>query len=596
MNVYSPEEAISDDLRTGQNYTYTIEICLNLTNWSGDVMVSDQGTPTFGVHLTLCELGRTGFCSPFVHSNEVARLRNEGKTDEDPEYGDRHADSHVDSIFSFAQQVAPTQRINVTVPIQVNRPGSFSVVAGVIFFLSDSQQPQLFPTPLYQADVANIPFDARIVQFRDAPEILEISNSTACFSYVMVAMTCIFLALLMHQVFVNRMNQVLMLTQGKFLLAMLAAGFVASLFSFTFLPSRDLLCNLVGPTIVLPLHIFWAVILGRMWRIHATLSPLLLLTLEKEKTWLRKVVESLHAVTRCSGKKHLRRTVTDRQLAFVILIFTLPQLFVQVLRWVMEPNESTIIFNEEETIGSVVCLHNFFNSWFEGVSIILLVCMLMCCLFLAKQSTSLPSLFNEGEAIFDVTLVALIVLAVIAVVAIMTDAPTTSPNVRYLVCQQGTLAIVAYTAIKLIIPKLVKVWRGDRVVVTQLIADHNQRRRDQKSGEQIVVPHWAPHLTAQETYSRDPESAGDDDSTDSSVVIVEEDVLPMEEYTNRSTQHHPPGSIGIPEAILEGDEEEGGSGFAKPEQRGSVDSLSIGDLVESHEEPGSLYRAQGVRH
>ena len=119
----------------------------------------------------------------------------------------------------------------------------------------------------------------------------------------------------------------------------------------------------------------------------------------------------------------------------VILIFTFSQLFVQVLRWVIEPNESTIIFNEEETIGSVVCLLNF--STLDSRVFPLFYWFVCSCV--AFSWSNKTRLFHPGWGDFWCKMVALIVLAVIAVVAIMTDAPTMSPNVRYLICQQGTL-------------------------------------------------------------------------------------------------------------------------------------------------------------
>jgi hypothetical protein len=132
-----------------------------------------------------------------------------------------------------------------------------------------------------------------------------------------------------------RNAQVFQLTQGKFIMAMLLSGLVAISSLVLLAPSSAKHCVLRQPLILLPLHIMVAILLGRMWRIRAVISPLLLLTLEKKEDWTNKWVDLVHSLTSFTSKepkkKKIRRTITDFQLMRVISLLILPQVIVQIL-------------------------------------------------------------------------------------------------------------------------------------------------------------------------------------------------------------------------------------------------------------------------
>jgi hypothetical protein len=60
-------------------------------------------------------------------------------------------------------------------------------------------------------------------------------------------------------------------------------------------------------------------------------------------------------VTSCAclfpKKNSLRRSITSRQLAGVVALFTLPQIIFQVIGYVLDPDEATIEFNGDESTG-----------------------------------------------------------------------------------------------------------------------------------------------------------------------------------------------------------------------------------------------------
>lgn len=453
----------------------------------------------------LCELRTTKFCSPFVHYYT-------NQTNSSVEFGDLHGRNHVDSEW-VRKRVVPDAKFDfqVQVPVQVNDPGLFSVIAGLLFFLSDIST---FPEPIYLGSVAAIPSNAleQILEFRNEPLILTTSNRALITSYVFIGLAGTVMLFLMFQLFIHRKDQVITLSQGKFLLGMCFFGLIAMVGSINFNPKNDLYCNLMGPLLLVPLHIFYSIILGRLWRINAIISPLLLLTLEREDTWSRKCVEWLSKMTTCRDHRQLRRTVTDAQLARVILLWASPQIILQVCNWLLNPDQAVIVFTEDLTKGSVVCSGIQNNGVPEVLSGVLLVIQFVAIWRFARQSQDLPSLFNEAAVIFNVTLVSVIILAVATIVVIMTSGPSTSPSVQYIIRVLGTQAMLLNASVKLVLPKLQMVWRGEAVVVTKLIADHQKKQRKKSS---LI-------LYTEDDLPIDPKTMGktDDDSSDSSSVVL----------------------------------------------------------------------------
>jgi hypothetical protein len=271
-----------------------------------------------------------------------------------------------------------------------------------------------------------------------------------------------------------------------------------------------------GPMVVVPVHVFYSIILGRLWRIHAVISPLLLMTVEREHSFSTKMVYFLNRATTCQSRKNLHRKVTNAQLARVVALWALPQIILQIFRWSLNPNELMVIFNEDLSKGMPVCDGIYQNQASEVLSGVLLVLQFIMMWVLAQQSQDLPSLFNEASVIFDVTLVSLVILVVATLVIIMTRGTTMSPSVQYTIGVLAALAMVLNTSMKLVLPKLRMVWRGERIIVTKLIADHNRERRETQNKKTIEFEVYED--TRESKYSRSRQD--DDDSSDSSSVVL----------------------------------------------------------------------------
>jgi hypothetical protein len=68
VSVEKPVESLQGErLRTLRYYNYPLEVNVNLDTLDGDGILSDNGLSTIALQIVVCSLGKSGFCSPFVH-------------------------------------------------------------------------------------------------------------------------------------------------------------------------------------------------------------------------------------------------------------------------------------------------------------------------------------------------------------------------------------------------------------------------------------------------------------------------------------------------------------------------------------------------
>jgi hypothetical protein len=281
-----------------------------------------------------------------------------------------------------------------------------------------------------------------------------------------------------------RKAQVFELTQGKFLMAMLVSGLVATCSLFLLEPKNDLYCQLFQPLVTLPMHIMFAILVGRMWRIRAIISPLLLLTLDKEEHWTSKVVNMVEELTRYEwfgngvtvpGKK-LRRAITDRQLLTVIIFLCLPQIIVQILiatigdqKFLMEDGKD---FSPE---GYATCSLQFFDL-LGLLSFVFVLLLFFILLVLAGSSRDLPSLFNETQSIWTVAVATFRMTVIGTLVVALTYRQRSGPTAQYLTLALLGGVTIVHTCVRITWAKVVAARKGNKIAVTRLIAAHNKTR------------------------------------------------------------------------------------------------------------------------
>lgn len=516
-----PEHYQSDDepLRTGRYYNYTVSGQLNLTSLASpgrNIAVndinnvfdgndnnepqeeqsnsnnhhhpvqfwSDEHGAAVAVQVLLCELGRAGFCSPFIHEEANARLRarNESLF---VERGDRHGGSHVHSAFVIVPVDTATTAsngiatFNITVPMLINQPGDFFAIAAVqMFFGAPGAKVSM------RYDMANA-LQERLISYQEPAEILEVPTGVLVFSYVAMALVASVIAFLLLQTVLHRNHQVLKLTQGCFLIVFLVAALVATLSAFTLNPRNSVYCRVSLPLVMCSLQVVFAVTVGRLWRINAVISPLLRKTLRHQDGWIHRGMRWLRRVTSAQDPegqpKNLRHQVSNTQLALVIVLFTVPQVILQVLGAILQPAYRSNDLNEDMSKGRAECacgvqmvLHSY--AFWGYIVFFLLVLTLLCMAYATRQ---LPSLFNETSVIFNTALTTMVLLALGGGIQAVTDGPTTTPAVKYLTEVTLVLCMTLQTSYRFMMPKLRMIWKGETVVVSKLVSDHRaQTERD----------------------------------------------------------------------------------------------------------------------
>jgi 7 transmembrane sweet-taste receptor of 3 GCPR len=183
----------------------------------------------------------------------------------------------------------------------------------------------------------------------------------------------------------------------------------------------------------------------------------------------------MKAHTKEAPGKNLRKQVQSGQLATRILMYTAPQVFIQIGLAIAEPRRYSVYMNEDESIGSARCSSGS-DGWLTLYALgYMCFCGLILVLLLtAHQTRILPSLFNETRVIFDSTLATLVIVILGMGIMAVSSNPTTSPAVAYLLGITLTLSSTLNTSLRIIMPKLRMIWRGETVLVSKLVSDHKQ--------------------------------------------------------------------------------------------------------------------------
>jgi hypothetical protein len=217
-------------------------------------------------------------------------------------------------------------RTNLTIPTNVTISGDYFVIASLQFFTANASDASNV-TGLHRWDIANAlpPSGERVLVYQDPPIWKEVSTEVRIFSYCAICLASCIILYLMVQTIKNRQQQVMHLSQSSFLILFLGAALTATLSVFLCEPRSDLYCLLSYPMVLMSIQIMYSITLGRLWRINAVISPLLVehiqnKNLQNYRLWRRMV---FRLVSMLSGRnsqrsKQMRRQVTSSRLALVI--------------------------------------------------------------------------------------------------------------------------------------------------------------------------------------------------------------------------------------------------------------------------------------
>ena len=427
--------------------------------------------------------------------------------------GDLHGGTHVHSPWKFVDLgKTRTLKANFSLETIVNHPGDYFVIGTAQLYTGYNG------TAEYRWDMANalVSFEGRYVHYQNPAEIREVSDGVKYGSFVVIGIASSIILYFTTQIIRHRNHQVLQLSQGEFLIVFSFTALAATICCFLLDPKNDTYCRIRYPLILIPIQVMYSISVGRMWRIHAVISPLLLEHLNKGEPSLAE--QFIQAITYISftldnltkpGKDRadpcrtiggLKQQISKSQLALVVLLFASPQVILQTIALVLQPSKLVVEFNADESIGRATCDSRV--SVAEDLtmySFILLLMLIVVLLVMAHSCRKLPSLFNETRTIYDSTFLSVVLLLLGAAVIALTNTPEMNPDVEYLVLLFLILSITINPTVRILLPKLKMVWKNETVVVSKLVTDHHRKAREKRvlRGTATAKPHisgiGAPH-------------------------------------------------------------------------------------------------------
>ena len=381
---------------------------------------------------------------------------------------------------------------NVTVPLLVNAPGDYFVIGTVQLYTG------INGTTAYRWDISNA-LDAgegRYIRYQAPPEINEVSDGVMYFSYAAIALASVALAFLVGQTLWNREHQVLKLSQGDFLVVFGISALIATCCTFLLIPKDDTYCRLQFPLLLIPIQLMYAITIGRLWRIHAVISPLLLEHLSKGKpgvvakfvaalTYVSFAGNNMFTVRKQNMRQRtagLKQQISAFQLGCVVGLFAFPQFIIQVLAVIFQPQARVIQFNDDESVGRATCSSGVSAAAdLVNYGFLVLLLLVIILIVMAHSSRKLPSLFNETHVIYDSAFLSMVLLCLGAAVIALTDSPTASPDVEYLISMVLVLSITLNSGVRIMLPKLKRVWKNEVVIVSKLVTDHHRKAREKQA-------------------------------------------------------------------------------------------------------------------
>lgn len=545
VSVEKPLESLRGErLRTLRYYNYSLDLRLDLDTLKGKSLVTDNGTSTIALQVIVCSLGKSGFCSPFVHeqgklvggtdlhfrlihhyyvglwylnflaagylsslmlsanAREAIKEYDSGQKLVETKKkvtGNLHGGTHIHSPWVFLNLGKNrTVHWNVTIPMLVNVPGEYFVIGTVQMYTNGGSNNT--SGTIYRWDMANAlaPGEGRYVHYQDPARINQVSKGVRIFSYVAIGVGGAMIVFFLFQLLVHRNHQVLQLSQVDSLVVFTVSSLVATIACFLMVPENDIYCQMTFPMLLIPIQLMYAVTVARLWRIHAVISPLLLEHLTKGRPDMTQ--RFVQAITQLSfvlhnlfsRKKDARRStvgsikqqISKAQLTLVIALFALPQIIIQIIALILQPQKRDVDFNSDESIGRATC-HSHANTAHEVViyGFLALILLIILLLFMAHSSRKLPSLFNETHVIYDSTFLSMVLLVLGGAVIALTNGPNISPDVEYLVKLVLVLSITLNSTVRILLPKLKKVWKNETVVVSKLVTDHHRKAREKEASK-----------------------------------------------------------------------------------------------------------------
>ncbi|CAB9506223.1 expressed unknown protein [Seminavis robusta] len=431
-------------------------------------------------------------------------------------------------------------QIHYNIDIQVKRPGDYLPLATVMFFMHNdttTTNQTDGTTAMVKFDVANL-LSLRSITYFAPITINEVTKGVAIATYVIISICAAVQIFFLICTIRYRNDNVMKLSQITPIMLLQLSTLVAIIGTFFYRPMSDWSCIITPPLKFIPLQVVFAIIFGRLRRIITIMAPLMDLKATNDSSALKKGLKNWTTVmmgapsgirrvftdsngyssqipstttnsehgatdtanndtnepetrgTRISLHVHpkkaarrLRQEFSEGRLWCLIFLVTLPMLIVQIFGLVFYPTKRVLVLNEEESIGRYQCGDKA-SLQFEFVSLGVLFVTIMVDLYEAQSSNSLPAFFNESKALSTGVFLSLFVMGVCVAVILVSKDPTGDPDLLFMMEVLMVLFTSLNISIRLILPKLRLIWKGEKVVVSRLLHEHKQKQKSKNAGDQ----------------------------------------------------------------------------------------------------------------
>ena len=481
-------------LFTGQNYTFRLQLQVDLSNVSDEISIESLGgASAYHCRLVLCDAIRDGFCNPLEDSREIdndssSETDLDGEAPDNFRYNQGNAllglDNDLQVISRWVRWTLREQEVGgslyqatVDITLQLprgTRPGAYFFVghAVVVFDLGGR---------LERVDVADALPD-NIVSVEDPPVISYVSNTmVVCLSVAAGVFGFMGLAMLIFVMY-HREHPVIKLGQSHFLAAIAGSATILIISSFTLLPLFDIFCIIQGPITFSFVNIIGSILVARVWRVYSTLSSVLALGRKGHSQKRRfRPGDSIIAVLdflaslpfmclrdKLSERKSLRRSVTVKETCSLIFFLSAPQLGLQIFSLVHGDYGLEIELDETGKIGREVC--DTRDGWVRQAALGVNIGVYLLGVFVAWIARDLPSAFNEKTQIFNTAAVAGVAILLSFILSEIMDIPATSPDALVFMWELASYGVALSVLIFFIWPKIQRVMSGEKVVVTNILS------------------------------------------------------------------------------------------------------------------------------
>jgi hypothetical protein len=343
---------------TNVEYNYTVQGTINIASLTGlEIALDDPAKVKVLIETIACRVS-SSLCSPFV--DEQTEVALAGQMNGSVVLKDTHTNMGK-VLLDLEPSNSSIYTFNVQVPTLIENDGLYNIIGVATFFVgSSSSQPER------RYDIANSlarESSNQYVVYSDPPIISKVEPQAYIIAYLMIGISAAILVTMIALTIKYYDSQVMQICQAPFLLTYQLAALLAVLSSILMEAKSDVYCNWSLPMIMIPVHVHNAITLGRLYRIHTVVSPLLSDHFTRASAQRFPIRLQMKVLSLClHGKwpdgddsKQIRRTVRPRQVIWIITLWTIPQILLQIARLVIQPFDLSIMYDSGYSIGRPLC-------------------------------------------------------------------------------------------------------------------------------------------------------------------------------------------------------------------------------------------------